>query len=48
MASTRLRQITPANLLRLQQDDAGNLCWRGRRVSFARDFADVFMLVAIT
>ena len=46
MAGTPPQQLTPAMLLRLQQGDAGNLYWRGRRINAARDFAIVSMLVA--
>ena len=47
ISTTRLRRISPAHLLYFQQDDAGNLYWRGRRINRARDIAVVFMLVAV-
>jgi hypothetical protein len=47
MESVRQQRLTPAKLLRLQEDDAGNLYWRGRRINVARNFAAVFVLVAV-
>ena len=46
MSGMRLRRISPASL-HFQQDEAGNLYWRGRRINAARDFAIVFMAVAV-
>jgi hypothetical protein len=38
MAKWTLRKIDAANLLNLQDDGAGNLYWRARRIT-ARDYA---------
>jgi hypothetical protein len=38
MARRKLRKVGPAELLQLQEDGAGNLYWRGRRIT-AADYA---------
>ena len=38
MAKWKLQKIDAADLLNLQEDGAGNLYWRGRRIT-AADFA---------
>ena len=40
MAKRKLRKIDAAELLQLQEDGAGNLYWRGRRLT-AADYAKV-------
>jgi hypothetical protein len=46
MARWRLRRIDASGLLQLQEDGAGNLYWRGRRIT-AADFGKVALAVML-
>lgn len=46
MMKWKLRKINAAELLNLQEDGAGNLYWRGRRIN-AADYAKLSMAALV-
>lgn len=46
MANRRLRKINPRDLAHLQEDGAGNLYWRGQRLT-AADYGKLALAVVL-
>jgi len=47
MRGSRHQSLALASLLHLQEDQAGNLYWRGRKVTALREFGKLMLVVAV-